>query len=212
MSSNGSRRKAIRLEAEFLLSATRIAECPRWQRAEIALAGRSNVGKSSLLNALAGRHNLARTSKTPGRTRSLNFFTVGDKMALVDLPGYGYAQMAHAEAEKIALLMQAYLRERLQLKGFVLLIDARRGPEDAEFTLTHSLRDPPSNKRHLIIVATKWDKLRSAERAAALRRFEPIGTAPLICSSVTGQGIEQLRREILRVALDDETDELNPGM
>ena len=133
-------------------------------------------------------------------------------MALVDLPGYGYAQMAHAEAGKIALLMQAYLRERLQLKGLVLLIDARRGPEKTEFALTHSLRDSPSNERHLIIVATKWDKLRSAEHRSALRRFEAMGITPLICSSVTGEGIEQLRREILRVALDDVTDELNPRM
>jgi len=199
----------LRLEAEFLCSALTIAECPRWKRAEIALAGRSNVGKSSLLNALARRKNLARISKTPGRTRCLNFFTVGDRLALVDLPGYGYAKMARAEAEKIGRLMEQYLRQGHNLKALVLIVDARRGPQQEEFTLARFLQNRLSrvgNDAHLIVVATKCDKLNRAERGPALRCFEKIGAAPIICSATTGEGIDQLRRQILDVVSPHRTD------
>jgi len=192
----------MRLDAEFLCSALTIAECPRWKRVEVAFAGRSNVGKSSLLNALARRKNLARISKTPGRTRCLNFFTVGERLALVDLPGYGYAKIAHSEAEKIARLIEEYMRERRELKALVLLVDPRRGPQQEEITIAHLLHYPSSRVGgccHLIVVATKCDKLKRGDRGAALRRFEAMGAAPSICSSVTGEGIDQLRRQILRV-------------
>ena len=92
----------MRLDAKFVSSAFALGDCPRWERVEIALAGRSNVGKSSLLNAITGNKGLARTSKTPGRTRCLNFFEVGTHLALVDLPGYGFAKMSRLDAEKIA--------------------------------------------------------------------------------------------------------------
>lgn len=202
----------MRLEAKFVCSALTIAECPRWNRVEIAVAGRSNVGKSSLLNALAGRKNLARISKTPGRTRCLNFFAVADRLALVDLPGYGYAKMAHAETKKIALLMDQYLRQRHELRGLVLLVDARRGPESEELAIAQLLRNPAlrvGDCPRLIVVATKYDKLKRADRGPALRRFEAIGAAPSVCSSRTGEGIDQLRREILRLARSDRADASN---
>jgi len=192
----------MRLEAQFLCSALTTAECPHWRRVEVALAGRSNVGKSSLLNALAGRKNLARTSKTPGRTRCLNFFIAGAGLALVDLPGYGYAKMAQAEAQRIALLMRDYLSQRRELSALVLLVDARRGPQAEELALAKLLenRSPRgADHPHLIVIATKCDQLKRAERNAALRRFEPIGAAPLLCSSLTGEGIEELRRQILKL-------------
>ncbi len=96
----------IPFTTEFVTSAFALDGCPRWKRAEVALAGRSNVGKSSLLNALAGVKGLARTSKTPGRTRALNFFSVNDTLALCDLPGFGYAKMSHDDAAKIASMMR----------------------------------------------------------------------------------------------------------
>ena len=166
---------------------------PRWERAEVALAGRSNVGKSSMLNALAASKNLARTSRTPGRTRALNFFSVGDALAIVDLPGYGFAKMARTEAARIASMMNAYLAHRERLAALVLLIDARREPEREELDLAAFAAE---RSIPLIAVATKCDKLRRAERAGAAARFEPLGVEPILCSALHGEGIEELRRRI----------------
>ena len=187
----------MRLDAEFAASALEYSACPRWTRAEVALAGRSNVGKSSLLNALAQSKGLARTSKTPGRTRCLNFFTVGEELALVDLPGYGYARMGRAEAAKIAALMREYLRRRPNLAALAILIDARRGPEEEELALAAEVRERGLD---LIVVATKFDKLKNSARAAAIRRFAPLAAAPIACSALTGEGIDRLRGRIRECA------------
>jgi GTP-binding protein len=177
----------------FVTSAFAPAGYPRWERAEIAFAGRSNVGKSSLLNALAGVRGLARTSRTPGRTRSLNFFELGEALALVDLPGFGYAAMAHTEAERIAALLRDYLATRRNLAALVMLIDARRGPADEERELaamvTHRGID-------LIVIATKCDKLRASERAALPKLFAALAN-PILSSARDGEGIDTLRRRIL---------------
>ena len=111
----------MRLDAKFVTSAFAPEGYPRWDRVEVALAGRSNVGKSSMLNALAGSKNLARTSRTPGRTRALNFFAVGDRLAIIDLPGYGFAKMVRTEAARIASMMNDYLGQSERLAGLVLL-------------------------------------------------------------------------------------------
>jgi GTP-binding protein len=185
-----------RLTAEFALSAFSLSGCPRWKRSEIAIAGRSNVGKSSLLNALTGVKGLARTSKTPGRTRCLNFFTVGDALALCDLPGFGYAKMPHDEARKIASIMHDYIHGRINLAAIAILIDCRRGPEQDELDLAAMAT---GRGIEVIPVATKVDKLRRSERTAALARFEAMPGAPIFSSSTSGEGIEYLRRRILAV-------------
>lgn len=177
-----------------------LSDCPRWNRAEIAIAGRSNVGKSSLLNAIAGRKNLARISRTPGRTRCLNFFAVGERLALVDLPGYGFAKMARSEAARIAHLMQDYLNSRPHLAALMLLVDARRGPEREEFALADMLRDTEATaggRRELILIATKCDKLKRSERDAAFKRFEAMGMLPIASSATSREGIDLIRRRIL---------------
>jgi len=186
-----------RLTAEFALSAFSLSGCPRWKRSEIAIAGRSNVGKSSLLNALTGVKGLARTSKTPGRTRCLNFFTVGDALALCDLPGFGYAKMPHDEARKIAAMMHDYIHGRSNLAAIAILIDCRRGPEQEELDLATMAS---GRGIEVLPVATKIDKLRRSERAAALARFELMPGASIFTSATSSEGIEELRRRILAVA------------
>ncbi len=187
----------MRFEAKFVTSAFAPEGYPRWDRAEVALAGRSNVGKSSMLNALAAAKNLARTSRTPGRTRALNFFSLGDHLAIVDLPGYGFAKMARTEAARIAAMMRDYLDQSDRLVGLVMLVDARRGPEREELELA-TLATGRGVK--LIAVATKSDKLRRSERAAALARFKPLGLEPILCSALSGEGMDDLRRRIIACA------------
>ncbi len=191
------RNLVMRLEAKFVSSAFALDDCPRWGRVEVALAGRSNVGKSSLLNAITGSKGLARTSKTPGRTRCLNFFEVGTNLALVDLPGYGFAKMSRADAGKIAALLAEYLRERRQIAALVMLIDARRGPQREELDLAAAVRN---RGLELLVVATKSDKIRNAERPEIPRRFAALATPPIMCSAFDGEGLGELRGRILDCA------------
>ena len=186
----------IPFSTEFVTSAFARAGWPRWSRSEVALAGRSNVGKSSLLNALANAKGLARTSKTPGRTRCLNFFSVNHTLALCDLPGFGYAKMSHADAAKIGSMMVEYMRGRANLDAIAILVDCRRGPQDDELELAQMAEE---RGVEVIPVATKCDKLRRSERAAALKRFDAMRVPPIFCSATSGEGIDDLRRRILAV-------------
>jgi len=161
---------------------------------EIALAGRSNVGKSSLLNQLVGRRALARTSGTPGRTRQLNFFLVNDRFLLVDLPGYGFAVGPEAERLTWGPLVETYLGERPTLRGVAVIVDVRRGVEGEEEDLLAWLAEA---RLPGALVATKLDKLGRGEQARALRALHDAagGELPVIgFSARTGDGRDALWR------------------
>lgn len=165
---------------------------------QVAFAGRSNVGKSSLLNALLGRAGLARVSRTPGRTRGIAFFEVEGRYAFADLPGYGYAKVSREEREAWKGLVEGYFDSCRLLRRVYLLVDVRRGPGEEERMLSSylSLRGIPTRW-----IGTKVDKLSSSERTAVPARFaDPRGSSkgsePLLVSASTREGIDLLWRDI----------------
>lgn len=182
--------------ARFVISASQPAGFPDPTLPEIAFAGRSNVGKSSLINRLTGVAKLARTSNTPGRTRLINWFHVtpraGAPLFFVDLPGYGYAKVSRTERESWRPLIEAYLDARPPLRALVLLIDARRGAEREEMELIEWLRD---TEVRVIPVVTKIDKLAKNKRkpvSFAQQKVLSSARLPLLVSAQTGDGIDQL--------------------
>ena len=158
-------------KAEFIKSATQVSQYPLPTLPEIAFAGRSNVGKSSLINALLGRKNLAKTSNTPGRTQLINFFTINDKISFVDLPGYGFAKVARSVKENWGEMIEAYLRQRTNLALVVLILDIRRVPNEDDL----SLRDWLDHYRiPYLYVLTKSDKLSNNQSVKQKRIIEKI--------------------------------------
>ena len=178
--------------ARFLGAAAAPGGGPSPLGPEVAIAGRSNVGKSSLLNALLGRRGLARTSGTPGRTRQINFFLVNERFVLADLPGYGFAVGSEAERRSWGPLVEGYLRERPTLRGVALLVDARRGAEEEEMQLLEYLGHVGLPA---VVVATKLDKLRRAAAGAALAGLQTSHCTPVVgFSARTGAGRDDLWR------------------
>lgn len=185
----------------FVISAGNASECPRDARVEIAVSGRSNVGKSSLLNSVLGRRRLVLVSGTPGKTQRLNYFLVNDSFHVVDLPGYGYAKAPESVRNQWRRMMQEYLRKRAQLKAVIQLVDSRHEPSREDREMVQWLRD---EDMQYCLVATKMDKLRQGERKPALRVItEALGlpaTQPVIpYSSETGEGRDALLAWIKRV-------------
>jgi len=184
--------------ARFVISAADPAGFPPPTLPEVAIAGRSNVGKSSLINALVGQSGLARTSRTPGRTRLLNWFAVDGQPAfhLVDLPGYGYAAVNRETRAAWLPLIEGYLSDRSVLRAVVLLIDARRGPEAEEEDFIAWLA---GRSVATIVALTKADKLTKSQRplaATAARKALALRRDPVMVSATTNDGVDDLWRAV----------------
>jgi len=190
-------RKLFTGPCEFIAGAASLDALPERRLPEVAFVGRSNVGKSSLINALTGRGNLARVSNTPGRTRQINLFALRDRLMLADLPGYGFAKISKAEARSWNELILGYLHMRKMLRRIVLLIDARRGvmeSDEAAMSLLDRAAVPVQT------VLTKADKLKADELAGVKDNVAGALTAhPVVLSNVmatsaeSGAGIPELR-------------------
>ena len=179
---------------EFAGAATQPGGAPKLPYPEIAFAGRSNVGKSSLINRLLERK-IARTSSTPGRTQQLNFFVVNEKFTFVDLPGYGYAKVSKQDRQHWRQLIEDYLVNARNLRGVIIIVDVRRGPEAEEEALCNFLTH---HQRPFLIVATKSDKLKRAEleKQHKVLTGKLDGYEPLLFSAEKGTGKEELWRAI----------------
>ena len=191
------------MEARLIASALRLEDFPPSTKMEIAFAGRSNVGKSSLLNSLIGRKNLAKVSKTPGKTQCINFYEVENKYYFVDLPGYGYARTSMALRQRWGVIIPDYLRSRKNLRCLLQLVDARHPPMPSDQELFDALQN--EFRLPVIVVATKSDKINTSRKKQVLNEikahFKSTQDYPIVLfSSVTGEGknaVWQLIRERL---------------
>lgn len=192
---------------EFLLSAPQLKFLPEPEFAEVAFAGRSNVGKSSLINAVTGRKSIARASVTPGRTQELNFFEVGTptQLRLVDMPGYGFAKAPVKVVERWRELVRTFLRGRVVLKRTLVLIDSRHGIKPPDMEMMKMLDEAAVGYR---LVLTKADKVKASELAATLAKVETEARKhpaafPVVhvTSAEKGMGVPELRTAILADSL-----------
>ena len=197
--------KIKNVELEIVCGIT--SKLPETDKVEIAFAGKSNVGKSSLINALMNRKALARTSATPGKTQTINFYNVNDVMYLVDLPGYGYAKVSEQEKIKWGQLIERYLNTSKQLKAVFLLIDIRHDPSANDKMMYEWI---VAQGYHPIIIATKLDKLKRSQVAKHVKMIKEglkllPGTAVIPFSAETKQGREEIW-ELMETYLQEETE------
>jgi GTP-binding protein len=191
-------------ECTFVMGVARIDDLPADNLPEIAFAGRSNVGKSSLINALTGRKTLARTSNTPGRTQQLNFFDLGGRLTIVDLPGYGYAKAPKGEVDRWNRLIRKYLKGRVGLRRLCVLIDARHGLKVSDRQVMDLLAESAVVYQ---IVLTKTDKVKAGdlvkrreEIAAEIAKRTAANPEIMETSAVNGRGIPELRAALTELA------------
>lgn len=193
-------RKLFVRPCTFVLSAAALTQLPHADRAEVAFVGRSNVGKSSLINALCGRRQLAKTSATPGRTQQLNYFNLDDKLYLVDLPGYGFAKAPPPEVRKWQGNMLAYLQGRPNLKRVFLLLDSRFGAKTNDLEIMDLLDTTAVTYQLVLTKADKINKTEFAKRQAEMAALLPTHPAayplPLFTSAENKLGLEDLQAEI----------------
>jgi len=193
-------RKLFAGACDFVWGATSAENLPPEKLTEVAFVGRSNAGKSSLVNALTGRKSLARVSQTPGATRQINFFDLGGKLMLVDLPGYGFAKRSKTESDSWQEMIFAYLRRRARLRRVLLLIDARRGVMDSDRQVM-TLLDQAAVSYGLVL--TKTDELKPSEHASAITaagqeaaKHTAALTEIQLTSAFKGDGIPELRTHL----------------
>jgi GTP-binding protein len=186
--------------ARFVKSAQQPDDFPRDQRPEIAFCGRSNIGKSSLLNTLTNSKGLARTSSTPGRTQMINFFLIDDRLYFVDLPGYGYAKVAKTVRSTWGPMIESYLRDRPQLRLTLMLVDSRIPPTESDILMKQWL---DHNRVPNTVVLTKADKISRNQLQQALRTSaQTLNTKEILpFSAVTSLGKDELLNRI-RTAID----------
>ena len=199
-------RKLFAGDWQFASAASSLASLPAMRGIEIAFAGRSNVGKSSLINALTGRHALARTSNTPGRTQELIFFKGPSSLVIVDMPGYGYAEAAKAKIKAWTALIHAFLQGRANLARVYLLIDARHGLKPADEAVLTTLDKAAVNFQ---VVLTKADQVKASELEAriaatnvALAKHPAAFPEVLATSARSGAGMPELRAAIARLCAE----------
>lgn len=187
-------------QVEFIISGTKLEQLPASEIPEYAFVGRSNVGKSSLINALCGRNALARVSKQPGKTQTINFFKVNDAWHLVDLPGYGYAKVSKEMRADWDKMIFDYLKNRRQLVAAMVLIDARIPPQNNDLEFINSLGE---KKIPFVMVFTKTDKLKKNDKNQLVPKFgkamkEHWEELPptFLTSSLSGEGIDELLQYI----------------
>ncbi len=186
-------------KAEFIISAVSNVQYPNDDLPEIALAGRSNVGKSSFINTLINRKNLVRTSSKPGKTRTLNFYHINDLFYFVDLPGYGYAKVSRSERNKWGEMIEEYIVTRKSLKVVVLILDIRHNPSKEDIQMINYLR---YYEIPILIIATKMDKISKSKQAQYVKKMndflqdEFIEVIPF--SSVTKANKEKVWRKLLQ--------------
>ncbi len=190
-------------EARFLVSAVKPNQYPEPDRPEAAFAGRSNVGKSTLINNLLNRKNLARTSRTPGRTQTINFFDINREIYFVDLPGYGYAKVPVSVRSQWRPMVESYLASDRDLRTVVVILDIRRDPREEEINLLGWLRyhDIPP-----LVVVTKADKLSRSKRpgrVASISRSLELTESPLLFSGLAGEGRNGIWEKLLDLLAPD---------